>query len=58
MEGDVVPDRFVPYLLSLHGQGRFPLERLITPCGGLADLDAAAGAVERGEVVKAVLAVA
>ena len=57
MEGDVVPDRFIPYLLGLYRQGRFPLDRLITGCGGLEDLGAAVAAVEGGEVVKAVVTV-
>jgi aryl-alcohol dehydrogenase len=57
MEGDVVPDRFIPYLLDLHEQGRFPFDRLVTQCGGLADINDAVEAIERGDVVKAVLAV-
>lgn len=57
MEGDVVPDRFIPYLLDLHEQGRFPFDRLITQCGGLGEINEAVAAIERGDVVKAVLSV-
>lgn len=55
MEGDVVPDVFIPYLLELHSQGRFPFDRLITNCGGLEQINEAVEAIESGEVVKAVL---
>ena len=57
MEGDVVPDKFIPYLLDLHEQGRFPIDRLNTHCGGLADINGAVERIESGEVVKAVLSV-
>jgi aryl-alcohol dehydrogenase len=58
MEGDAVPDVFIPYLLDLHAQGRFPFDRLITNCGGLDQINDAVEAIESGAVVKAVLAVA
>ncbi len=57
MEGDVIPDRFIPYLLDLYEQGRFPFDRLITQCGPLGAINEAVAAIERGDVVKAVLAV-
>jgi aryl-alcohol dehydrogenase len=28
-EGDAIPDQFIPRLVELHMQGRFPLEHLI-----------------------------
>lgn len=58
MEGDVVPGVFIPYLLDLYAQGRFPFDRLITDCGGLDRINGAIEAIDSGEVVKAVLAVA
>lgn len=57
MEGDVVPDRFIPYLLDLYEQGRFPFDRLVTQCGSLGEINDAVAAIERGDVVKAVLSV-
>ena len=30
LEGDAVPDVFIPYLLGIHRQGRFPFDKLIT----------------------------
>ena len=30
IEGDSVPDEFIPELIGLHRQGRFPFDRLIT----------------------------
>ena len=55
MEGDVVPDTFIPYLIDLHQQGRFPFDRLVTACGDLAAINEAVAATESGDVVKAVL---
>lgn len=55
MEGDAVPDIFIPYLVDLYEQGRFPFDRLITNCGGLAQINEAVEAIEGGDVVKAVL---
>lgn len=58
MEGDVVPDAFIPYLLDLYAQGRFPFDRMIAQCGALDEINGAVEAIERGEVIKAVLTVA
>ncbi len=58
MEGDVVPSLFIPYLLDLHAQGRFPFDRLITNCGGLDQINDAIDAIAGGDVVKAVLTLA
>lgn len=54
IEGDSVPDIFIPQLIELWRQGRFPFDRLIT-FYPLSQIDAAAHASERGEVLKAVL---
>jgi aryl-alcohol dehydrogenase len=58
MEGDVVPDVFIPYLIELNRQGRFPFERMITQYSSLTDLNTAIAASRAGEVVKAVISLA
>lgn len=30
IQGDAVPQRFIPYLIRLHQEGRFPFDRLVT----------------------------
>lgn len=55
MEGDVVPDVFIPYLIEMNRQGRFPFEKMITQCGGLTDLNEAIDASRSARVVKAVI---
>ncbi|HEY0939869.1 MAG TPA: NAD(P)-dependent alcohol dehydrogenase [Steroidobacter sp.] len=54
IEGDSVPQEFIPKLIELYRQGRFPFEKLITPFD-FAQIEQAVAASERGEVVKAVL---
>jgi aryl-alcohol dehydrogenase len=54
IEGDSVPDIFIPQLVELWRQGRFPFDKLITRYP-LSEIDRAAHASERGEVLKAVL---
>lgn len=54
IEGDSVPDIFIPQLVELWRQGRFPFDRLIQ-FFPMSEIDAAAHASERGEVLKAVL---
>ena len=53
MEGDVVPSTFIPFLIDLHKQGRFPFDRLVTVCDGLESLDGIVHGHDAG-VVKAV----
>jgi aryl-alcohol dehydrogenase len=55
MEGDVVPDMFIPYLIELNRQGRFPYEKMITQCGNLTDLNTAIDDSRSARVVKAVV---
>jgi len=55
MEGDVVPDMFIPYLIELNRQGRFPYEKTITQCGNLTDLNTAIDDSRSARVVKAVV---
>ncbi len=53
-EGDCVPDLFVPTLVDLYSQGRFPFDRWIE-FYRLDEINRAVEEMERGEVVKAVL---
>ena len=54
IEGDADPKRFIPHLIDLHREGRFPFERLITtfPFDRINDAIAAA---ESGAVIKPVI---
>ena len=54
LEGDSVPAVFIPQLLGLHAQGRFPIERLVTAFPHTEVGDALA-AQHTGDVVKPVL---
>lgn len=54
IEGDSVPDIFIPQLIELWRQGRFPFDKLIT-FYPLSEIEAAAHASENGSVLKAVL---
>ena len=54
VEGDSNPDIFIPQLLELHMQGRFPFDRLIT-FYDLDQINQAAEDSEKGRTLKAVL---
>ncbi len=54
IEGDSIPDIFIPRLIELWRQGRFPFDRLVSYFP-LSMIDVAAQASERGEVLKAIL---
>ena len=54
IEGDSVPSQFIPKLVALFKQGRFPLDKLIT-FYPLEDIEQAVHDSEEGRVVKAVL---
>lgn len=54
VEGDSVPDEFIPRLAGLYAQGRFPFDEMITKFP-LGRINEAIAAQHRGEVVKAVL---
>jgi aryl-alcohol dehydrogenase len=54
IEGDADPKAFIPYLLDLHGQGKFPFDKLITTMP-LDQINEAVEAQHRGEILKAVL---
>lgn len=57
IEGDSVPDIFIPQLVELHRQGRFPIEKLVK-FYPLDQINEAAAASERGEVLKPILRMA
>jgi aryl-alcohol dehydrogenase len=52
--GDAIPDLFLPRLIELHRQGRFPLDRLIT-LYPFDRINQAAADMEQGRVIKPVL---
>ena len=54
IEGDADPQEFIPQMLELHREGKFPYERLVTTFP-FEEIPRALGAAERGEVIKAVL---
>ncbi len=54
IEGDADPARFIPELVDLHRQGRFPLERLVTTFA-FEDIGAAVAGMREGTAVKPVL---
>ncbi|MDF8333773.1 NAD(P)-dependent alcohol dehydrogenase [Novosphingobium cyanobacteriorum] len=54
IEGDAVPQDFIPELLALQAQGHFPFDRLIRTFP-LAEINAAVAAQAQGECIKVVL---
>ncbi len=54
VEGDAVPDLFIPKLIELYQQGKFPYEKLIT-FYPFEDLNLAVADMEQGSVIKPVL---
>ncbi|KXX60056.1 NAD(P)-dependent alcohol dehydrogenase [Rhodococcus sp. LB1] len=54
VEGDADPDKFIPYLLDLHRQGKFPFDKLITTMP-FSQINEAVAVQHRGEAVKVVL---
>ena len=54
VEGDSDPPRFIPTLIGLHRQGRFPLERLIRTYP-FAEIETAAADAHAGRTIKPVL---
>jgi aryl-alcohol dehydrogenase len=54
IEGDSIPDIFIPQLVDLWRQGRFPFDRLIKKFP-LSEINKAVDASERGEVLKAIV---
>ena len=54
IEGDSIPDIFIPQLIELWRQGRFPFDRLVR-FYPLSEIEEAVHASERGDVLKAIL---
>jgi aryl-alcohol dehydrogenase len=54
IEGDSIPDLFIPQLIELYRQGRFPFDRMIT-FYPFEDINRAVEDMERGKVIKPVL---
>jgi len=54
IEGDAIPELFIPKLIELYSQGRFPFDRLITYYP-LDDINQAVKDMEEGRVIKPVL---
>lgn len=54
IEGQSVPDVFIPKLVELHAHGRLPLEKIVT-FYALDEIDQAVRDSESGKVVKAIL---
>ena len=54
IEGDSIPDIFIPQLIELWRQGRFPFDKLVR-FYSLAEIEEAVRASESGEVLKAIL---
>ena len=54
IEGDAIPDLFIPKLIQLYSQGRFPFDRLIT-FYPFDEINQAVEDMENGRVIKPVL---
>lgn len=54
IEGDAIPDLFIPKLIELHKQGRFPFDRMIT-FYPFEEINKAVEDMEKGRVIKPVL---
>lgn len=54
VEGDADPQAFIPHMIDLYRQGRFPFDRLITQFP-FEQINEAMAASERGDVIKPVL---
>ena len=57
VEGDSIPDIFIPQLIELYVQGRFPFDKLIKKYR-LEEINEAVEATEKGSVLKPVLVLA
>lgn len=54
IQGDAVPQRFIPYLIELYQEGRFPFDRLVS-FYDFSDINQAIADANSGDVVKPVL---
>jgi aryl-alcohol dehydrogenase len=56
VQGDSIPDEFIPHLIDLHMQGRFPFDKLITTYP-FEDINTAVADMQSGKAIKPVLKV-
>ena len=54
IQGDAVPQRFIPYLIGLYQEGQFPFDRLVT-FYDFRDINQAIADAKRGDAIKPVL---
>jgi aryl-alcohol dehydrogenase len=54
LQGDSIPGLFIPSLIELYSQGRFPFDRMIR-FYPLDEINKAVADIEAGQVIKAVL---
>ena len=54
--GSCVPSRDIPAYIALYKAGRLPVNRLLSGTGPLDDINAAFDRLDRGEVVRHVIA--
>jgi len=54
IQGDAVPQRFIPKLITLHRAGRFPIERLVK-IYDFSEINTAIADAKRGDTIKPVL---
>lgn len=54
IQGDAVPQRFIPQLIALYREGRFPFDRLIK-FYDFSEINTAIADAKRGDTVKPVL---
>lgn len=57
VQGDSVSHTFIPQLIDLWQQGRFPFDRLTTRFDGIDSIETAVQAMKRGDVVKPVVVI-
>ncbi|MGI9222805.1 MAG: NAD(P)-dependent alcohol dehydrogenase [Woeseiaceae bacterium] len=55
IQGDSVSKTFIPQLIELWQQGKFPFDELITEYHGIDEIESAATAMQRGEIIKPVV---
>ena len=55
IQGDSVSKQFIPQLIDLWQDGKFPFDKLITEYRGIEQLNSAATAMRSGEVIKPVV---
>ena len=57
VQGDSVPQEFIPRLIKLWQQGEFPFDKPLTQFKGIDSIDAAVTAMSNGEVIKPVVVI-